>query len=406
MTKWLLISLHLISFFAGAYGQSESIIRFDKSSYLYFNGTKSSKIDGSGKFQDDSGINNLQNSNYILRYSKSLSTSFVDYTSYFYLIKYIVDKPFASGYKKSTREQIVASDLLVGNAVSAEISDSAIFSIDSSSYYYFRHLSPYISGRIFRVDSASYTRALRSFGVPAKYLTSKPTTKDSSQNGEIVITRTIAIPDWFLIVYLASLVLLIIVQFYNPKYVSYLFLAVFNFNSFIRYSKERNSLNSRAGFFLFVHFYINVALTILLTFKLLEVPLSYGIFTINFAFILAILLVGYLIKRLSVFLLSYTFNILSINNLRNKNIYLIYQLVGVILLPFNFILSYLPSLHSNVIIIYSIYWVMFGFYFFHFIRLFKIIFQKHFSLFYLFLYLCGVELLPILVLIKYYATMH
>ena len=82
------------------------------------------------------------------------------------------------------------------------------------------------------------------------------------------------------------------------------------------------------------------------------------------------------------------------------NISRIYKLIGIILMILNFFISYLVSIPDKYIIFFS-FSVVSVLLLFRVIRLVYIFLIRRFSLFYLILYLCALEILPALIFIKY-----
>jgi len=77
-----------------------------------------------------------------------------------------------------------------------------------------------------------------------------------------------------------------------------------------------------------------------------------------------------------------------------------YKLIGIILMILNFFISYFVSIPDKYII-FSSFTVVFVLLLFRIIRLVYIFLIRRFSLFYLILYLCALEILPALIFIKY-----
>ncbi len=77
-----------------------------------------------------------------------------------------------------------------------------------------------------------------------------------------------------------------------------------------------------------------------------------------------------------------------------------YKLIGIILMILNFCISYLVSIPDKYIIFFS-FSIVSILLLFRIIRLVYIFLIRRFSLFYLILYLCALEILPALIFIKY-----
>ncbi|MBR4214098.1 MAG: DUF4271 domain-containing protein [Bacteroidales bacterium] len=206
-------------------------------------------------------------------------------------------------------------------------------------------------------------------------------------------------PEGMLAVFVLSLVLILLANFFSNGYISRLLLIVFYYNAFNNTVGERNISADKAGYMLFVNYILNVVLfsVIALTKYGHDLPFS---FLLALAIGCATVVVVYLVKFLVSLLLSNLFMCKDTFSLHYSNVSYIAQLLGVVMLPLNFCMVYIGydiTIETLFVVCVSacILAEMLKLF-----RLCKIIFDKHFSKFYLFLYLCGVEFLPVLLAVK------
>lgn len=196
-----------------------------------------------------------------------------------------------------------------------------------------------------------------------------------------------------------AIALALLAMFTQRGYISRLFLVVFYRNAFINAVGEKNVNADKAGALLFVSYVINVALFAVVCLYRNGLQLAENFWVAFFA-ILASILVFYYVKRVFSYFLSKLFGCEDVFGLHYKNTSYIMHSMAIVLMVSNVLSFYVPSLeiHNFVfyltVVICSLAWAMKIF------RLFAIIFEKRFPLFYLFLYLCAVEFLPIALAIK------
>ena len=210
---------------------------------------------------------------------------------------------------------------------------------------------------------------------------------------------SLAFPAEILVPMILSLILILIANFYSRGYIHRLLLINSFYNAFSNAASERNISAEKAGWMLFANYIINVAVFALITMN------KYGIDQpFNCLLIIAIgcglVIVIFLVKLLVSMFLSNLFLCRETFRLHYTNLSYVLQMLGVILLPINFCMVYIGYefsvetlfvIGAGVCILAELMKLM---------RLIKIIFDKHFSTFYLFLYLCGVEFLPVMLAVK------
>ena len=210
---------------------------------------------------------------------------------------------------------------------------------------------------------------------------------------------SIVFPAEMLIPMVLSLILILIANFLSHGYIHRLLMINCFYNAFNNAASERNISAEKAGWTLFANYIHNVSLFVLI------VMAKYGVnqpfyCLLALAISCGLVIVIYLIKLLVSMFLSNLFLCRDTFTLHYTNLSYILQMLGVLLLPINFCMVYIGYqftvetlfvIGAGVCILAELIKLM---------RLIKIIFDKHFSTFYLFLYLCGVEFLPVMLAVK------
>ena len=217
---------------------------------------------------------------------------------------------------------------------------------------------------------------------------------------ELDKTRTeIVFPEGMVIPLVLSVILILLANFYSKGYVSRLLLIVFYYNAFNNTVGERNISADKAGYVLFVNYILNVVMfsTIAMAKYGMNLPFS---FFISLAIGCAIVVAVYLIKLFVSMLFSNLFRCRDAYSKYYSNVSFVLQMLGVVMLPINFCIVYV-GYDFTIETLFVICLIMCGLAeLLKLFRLMKIIFDKQFSKFYLFLYLCGVEILPVLLAVK------
>ncbi len=240
---------------------------------------------------------------------------------------------------------------------------------------------------------------VKQFGIRAKYIEYKVPTK---QYFHIDLNRSPIhehYPWESIVPLMVSVVLVLLARFFMPGYISQLFLIVFYHNAFMSNVRERNVNADRAGYLLMSNYLINAALFAMVALYRYNYIFGTG-FLASFSSLLVLLICIYLAKRMVSYLMSQLFGCDDVYELHYKNLSYLMHCAGVFLLCANVGNLYVNIQWAKDFIFWATVSGMAVAEFLKIIRLFKIIIEKHFSIFYLFLYLCAVEFLPVLVAIK------
>lgn len=223
----------------------------------------------------------------------------------------------------------------------------------------------------------------------------RPSSEKGSFDGQPKLTRD----SWIVIVLLVLFLMLAISRFIFPADLSVLVVAYFNDMVFSQISKEEAVFNSWPFLFLFGF----SSLAIGLFFYLSAIA---GLFDLNQEGIQAFLLVSLLIlllfglKILITRLIGYLFSIQKILKDYIVVLYLSYFNMGMLVLPVALLQAFSPLDAANWLAYITLAWVALAV----LIRLGKVayhlIVNYRFSKFYLFMYLCTLEIAPVLIIVK------
>lgn len=179
---------------------------------------------------------------------------------------------------------------------------------------------------------------------------------------------------------------------YN-RYFNQILRAAFIYHNSYSLFRDNNIVLRRISFALNTLFAVNISLflthiCIYYNFKPFE--LSYFIY---FLFFLGILILYYFIHSLLILLTGLLFYSINKNKEYVYNNYLLNKNVGIYIFPIIAVLPYINDLFAPYLIVFGVIILIF-FYLLRLFRGFQIILQKGISIFYLILYLCTLEFLP------------
>ncbi len=204
--------------------------------------------------------------------------------------------------------------------------------------------------------------------------------------------------DWFTLTLFLSVVLVILVKQFNGKYLRALFKSLFSYPAAARLFQEKN-ISQKTGSFLMETFYLFVFS--LFGYQLLKqygTSLPYSGFVL-FLLCMAAILLFFLLKNLLYSLLGFisetriqTHEYLF--NLRNYN-----KVLAVFLLPLVGLTAWAPVYNPAVFLLTGLIMTVL-LYLLTLHRGVVILLKNQFSVFYLFLYLCTLEILPLLLFFK------
>lgn len=204
--------------------------------------------------------------------------------------------------------------------------------------------------------------------------------------------------DWLTIVLVAAMVLIATVRFSYSKYVSNLFQSLLNSSTAFRMFREKNYTILHGAFRLDLLFYIIFSVFVYQVIGFFQLELIYNKLAF-FASIFGLVFAYFFLKKMIYRLLGLIFERGSETNeylfiVDNFN-----RTLGIILFPVVALINYYPADRPVYMVVTGL--IVVGvFYLFLLQRGFLILLKKHFSIFYLFLYLCTLEILPLLLIYK------
>jgi hypothetical protein len=206
--------------------------------------------------------------------------------------------------------------------------------------------------------------------------------------------------DWVIWVILLSLTMLALARFLFPARMQQYFKVILGMRFFNQMERDGTFFNETLNYLLLLNYLAAVALLITLSlFHFLEPgqPLEALHPVAVYLLVFAILGLFYPLKSLLTGFLAWVFKTQGLNSIYQKNLFLYNHLTGILLLPF---VAY--AAYQGAVLALYMGWglVAAGV----LLKVFRYIFVANriggFSGYYIILYLCGVELAPLLVIIK------
>jgi len=186
-------------------------------------------------------------------------------------------------------------------------------------------------------------------------------------------------------------------MFYNKKYHNIIKSGT-NYQYAYKLVKEGSSSSSRVNTFLSLVFYINISMFIFLILKLLNIKVDLSDWKLYLLLILS-LFIMYLGKRVANRILGYVFGNNDVVSEYLTNVWIYNIILGVFILPFIISIPFVPPEFKLPLMYIGIAIIILSL-LFRILRNFRIAFKIKLSIFYLILYLCTLEILPILIIGK------
>ena len=204
--------------------------------------------------------------------------------------------------------------------------------------------------------------------------------------------------DWLTLIIFFGILLFASLRYSYAKYIEHLFLSLFNYATSSRMLQEKNYPVFHGAYRLEIIFYITLSIFLFQLFNLFkwENTVTNPVY---FLIIFGFVLLYFYGKKLLYLLLGSTFETQPetreyLFNMDNFN-----RSLGIILLPVVILVSFAPA-RNPIFIAFSGIFIILVFNLVLLQRGFFILLKKQFSIFYLFLYLCTLEFLPLLLIYK------
>ena len=205
--------------------------------------------------------------------------------------------------------------------------------------------------------------------------------------------------DWMVGILLFAIVLMAIVRFSFSKYLHKVLDSILNYQTASNLLSEKNMRNLRGSIFLNFLFFVNLALFLV---QYAVYILSLNQENNNFIFFLysfLILIIVYSVKAILIRLMGYIFGAVKESKEYLHTVFIYNKNLGVFLLPIIISVPFI-ALYATPILLNIGLFITLIFYIFRLFRGFKILFRQHVSIFYMILYLCALEILPLLMIYK------
>ncbi len=205
-------------------------------------------------------------------------------------------------------------------------------------------------------------------------------------------------PDWAIGIFLVVFALFAVVRLFFEKYLSQLLLSSVNYAASLRMFRERSVSLTHASTHLDIIFYLVFSL---LSYQILEMANVHWFVSGFYTYLLILLsVVAFLnLKKMSYFLQGSISENLQESQEFIFNMNLYNRILGLFLLPICLVIAFTPLESPAVVGVVGVAAVLAS-YVLLILRGIKILLRKHFSIFYLILYLCTLEILPLLFIYK------
>ena len=205
---------------------------------------------------------------------------------------------------------------------------------------------------------------------------------------------------WFLASVFMCLILFTWLQYFFQKHIIKMFVAIFSNTQSSRLFTDKNILLERVFTFLNIIYIFTAGLFV---FQLLK-HYNLQIFELNdlklFILSTTVILALFIIRFILNWLVGQLFNWKAEMKEYNYNVFLSYKVLGLILLPIVILMAYIPDIQKNILIYIAL--ILIGiFYTIRYVRGMYLLGKKGFLLFYMILYFCTIEILPLLLLYRW-----
>jgi hypothetical protein len=204
--------------------------------------------------------------------------------------------------------------------------------------------------------------------------------------------------NWTLFIGAIAVALLIFLKTYYEKFVNQVFATLLNFHLAEKMLREKNIILRRAFLLMNINFVLIFSLFILLLARFFEISFTSHYFY-DYLLILLIVVGILLVRLLILYLAASLFNSMRAMIEHIHISYLVNKNLGLILLPLVFSAIYVTGTLSKILLISGMVLFLVAT-IYKLIRSFQIIIKNGVLLYYAILYLCTLELLPLLIGIK------
>ena len=200
--------------------------------------------------------------------------------------------------------------------------------------------------------------------------------------------------DWFLGIFILVFILLASIRMFFNKYLNQLFYAIVNYTTSSRLFRESSLSLTHASFRLDLIFYFIFSMFIYQLFDRFHILSGQSGF-LTYLIILGMVSAYFILKRLAYYLTAIASESMSETAEFLYNINIHNRILGLFLIPVTLVLAFASLENPRLVVLLGVS-ICVIFYFLLLFRGAKILISKHFSIFYLILYLCTLEILPLI----------
>ncbi len=205
--------------------------------------------------------------------------------------------------------------------------------------------------------------------------------------------------EWSFVIIIIVLILVLIIRFIKQKTLKLLFSLLINYQLALKKFKENNSLSLKIDLLVTSIFVINISFFLTLACYRFNYFLFNTKGILLFLYILGIIIIFYTLKYIFYMFLAFVFNITNKVKEYYYNTFNFNKVLGIIFIPLNIILPFIKF--ENVLLLYKfIILLIIIFFIWKLLYSTFVAFRLKFSILYLILYLCALEILPALAVLK------
>ncbi|HYX10198.1 MAG TPA: DUF4271 domain-containing protein, partial [Bacteroidales bacterium] len=243
------------------------------------------------------------------------------------------------------------------------------------------------------------------WGVPV-YKEASPATNSTVQQTPVHIlpaVRNEHSGDWILAIILGSFVMLAWVRIFFTRYLVQIINSLFTYQTAAKLFRDNNILLQRISFVLNTIFVLISGLFVYQLFNYFDISVGiregFSLYLFSTALVFGLIVFRYI----AVYTVGFIFAKQKEFKEYLHNVFLFNKSIGLVLLPVVAGIAF-TSRHISVPLVYMGLLMVIFFYILRIGRSFRIILRKEVLIFYLILYLCTLEILPILLFYKYFLS--
>ena len=207
-------------------------------------------------------------------------------------------------------------------------------------------------------------------------------------------------PEWYFFILISLTISLAWIKLIYGRFINDFFSAATNYNSSYRIFREPGIVKKRVGYSLDIIYLFSGGLFLYNLFEFYNIkPFNYSGIHI-FVFSLLVLLALIILRLFIMGIISIIFNRKEMISEFIYHFYLYNKMLGLSLMPFLFLIPYTQGILQQIIV-YMSFTIVAIVYLYRFVRIFIFLIKNVVFIFYLFLYLCVLEIMPLMVFIKF-----